>query len=62
MEWIQTVLRKHNLQLAHILITHGHFDHFLAAHELKEKEGGKALVHVHSDDKYVISNPKTTCG
>lgn len=50
---IQSILRKHNLTVATILVTHGHFDHFLSAKELQETEGGKAQIRLHAADKYI---------
>ena len=46
---IQSVLRKHGLTLESILVTHGHFDHFLGAQELKEKERCQARVRLNGE-------------
>ena len=39
-------IEKENLQIKYILLTHGHFDHILGVHDLKEKTGAKVLIHI----------------
>jgi glyoxylase-like metal-dependent hydrolase (beta-lactamase superfamily II) len=42
---IQAVLRRHNLTVDRIVVTHGHFDHLLAAHPLQEATGAPFFIH-----------------
>ncbi|MBQ8952950.1 MAG: MBL fold metallo-hydrolase [Clostridia bacterium] len=42
-------------RLTDILLTHGHFDHILAVHPLKEKHG--ARVHIHPLDTHMLLSP-----
>lgn len=42
-------------KLTHILITHGHFDHILAAPKLRELTGAKICIHPR--DAELLSNP-----
>jgi glyoxylase-like metal-dependent hydrolase (beta-lactamase superfamily II) len=49
---IQAALRKHDLTLAHILATHAHFDHVLAARSLQETTG--APFHLHPAEHSVL--------
>ncbi len=37
-------LEEQNLKLAHILLTHGHFDHIIGVAELKEKTGAQVFI------------------
>lgn len=39
-------IEKENLQIKYILLTHGHFDHILGVHDLKEKTGARVLIHI----------------
>lgn len=45
---ILAALQRHGLHLLHIVATHAHFDHLLAARELQEATG--AAFHLHPDD------------
>ncbi len=42
---ISDVLRKDNLKLKYIILTHAHFDHAGAAAELQEETGAQVLAH-----------------
>lgn len=44
-EAILEALREHGLTLSHILLTHGHFDHFLAAPALQRVTGAPLFMH-----------------
>ncbi len=48
---ILSAIEESNTKLLYILLTHRHFDHILAAKELKEKTGAKICIH-----------PKDACG
>lgn len=48
-------IKKHNLTIKYIILTHGHFDHIGALAEIKDKTG--ARVAVHKDDKDMLVNP-----
>ena len=39
------VLEQHHLRLTHILATHGHFDHVMAARALQDKTGAGFYIH-----------------
>lgn len=47
---IFAVLQKHNLTVVKIVATHAHFDHVLAAEELKALTGAQFVLH-HSDQQ-----------
>jgi hydroxyacylglutathione hydrolase len=47
-------LEHHQLELVTILNTHGHFDHVLDAWALKEKSGGKVVLH--ANDKAILQD------
>lgn len=53
-ETIIAELKKENLNLCAILLTHGHFDHTGALCELKEKTGAK--VYIHSLDEPMLGD------
>lgn len=40
-------------KITYILLTHAHFDHILAVHEIAEKTGAKLVVH--KDDEWLLS-------
>ena len=43
---LEAFLEKENVNsLEYILLTHGHFDHIMGVKELKEKYGGKIVIH-----------------
>ena len=45
-------VRKHNLDITYILITHSHYDHIDGVKEINEKTG--AIVYVHEEDSSAI--------
>jgi hydroxyacylglutathione hydrolase len=47
-------LKHHQLELVNILNTHGHFDHVLDAWALKERLGGKVVLH--ASDKAILQD------
>ena len=49
-----SVLKQKNLNLTHILLTHGHFDHIGAAAQIKEATG--APIAIHEKDKKCLSS------
>lgn len=54
-EAIARALRESGRKLTDILLTHGHFDHFLAAPRLAGETG--ARVHIHPLDAYMLGDP-----
>jgi len=53
---IENILNQHNLKPSAMLLTHGHFDHFLGCVYLKQRF--KIPIFAHEDEKEVLSNPK----
>lgn len=53
---IQSALRKSGRTLSAILLTHGHFDHILAAQPLAEQYG--ATVYIHPSDAEMLDDPE----
>ena len=53
---ILAALRERNLSLSHILLTHAHFDHMLAARAMQRETG--APVFVHSLDLESVRRPR----
>lgn len=51
-EEIIDIVKKENLNVKYILLTHGHFDHVLGINSMKEALGAKAYVH-HGDEEQV---------
>lgn len=58
-ERIQEVLRRHNLRVKHILITHAHPDHVGGAARLKEVTGAPVLMN--PDDRWLLENVSMQC-
>lgn len=52
---VQTLRKLDIARLDYILLTHGHYDHILGAHALREAFGGKLVIH--TDEKAFLSNP-----
>jgi glyoxylase-like metal-dependent hydrolase (beta-lactamase superfamily II) len=48
-------IENHKLEVTHILLTHGHFDHIGALRAIKDKTG--ALVCIHEADAAMLTNP-----
>ncbi len=48
------------LKLKYILLTHGHFDHILGVHGLKEASGAKIVIHK-SDAGHLLDPEKSLC-
>lgn len=59
-EVISQKLRAHNVTIKYILITHAHFDHFLAADIIKKQTG--APVVLHKDDMQLWQMKDLQCG
>lgn len=43
-------LKKRNLNLKYVLLTHGHIDHICSADEIRENTGAKVLIHEYDAD------------
>lgn len=39
------ILEEKSLELKYIVLTHGHFDHIMAAEELRDKTGAEIIIH-----------------
>ena len=50
---------KNQLQPIAVLLTHGHFDHCMAAQRMAEQYG--ISIYVHEDDKQTMENPAYNC-
>ena len=46
-------IERAGAKIKYILLTHAHFDHILAVHEISEKTGAKLVVH--KDDEWLLS-------
>jgi glyoxylase-like metal-dependent hydrolase (beta-lactamase superfamily II) len=55
-ERIEQLLKGNDLECKGILLTHGHFDHILAATELSQSTG--APVYAHENEITLLTNPK----
>jgi len=49
-EKIISALQKSSLEPEYILLTHGHFDHLCAAHQIMDAYSGKIKLAIHSQD------------
>lgn len=45
-------IERAGAKITYILLTHGHFDHILAVHEISEKTGAKLVIH--KDDEWLL--------
>ncbi len=52
-------LRKHNLEVVHILHTHAHLDHFMASGKMKEATG--ATLSLHPEDRMLWDHLEDQC-
>jgi glyoxylase-like metal-dependent hydrolase (beta-lactamase superfamily II) len=52
--------QEHKLKVKYLLHTHAHFDHILAAREMKEATG--AEICLHKDDTWLYDNLNMQCG
>jgi glyoxylase-like metal-dependent hydrolase (beta-lactamase superfamily II) len=53
---ILDILKEKDLNLTHILLTHGHFDHIGAVGEIKSRTG--AQICIHFDDSDMLVSPQ----
>lgn len=58
-ETIREHIRREGLNLTAILLTHGHFDHTLAAEELSEMTGAK--IYAAREEAEVLEDPRKNC-
>ena len=49
-------LERENAALKYILLTHGHFDHTIAADSIREATGARLIIH--KDDSEMLSDPE----
>lgn len=54
---IMELVNKLGYTVSHILLTHGHFDHVMAAPKLKEMTGAQLCIH-REDEKFLDANAK----
>lgn len=54
-EGVRQVVREHELHVAAVLITHGHFDHMWCAQDVASEFD--APVWIHPDDRHLLSDP-----
>lgn len=52
-------IEKNALHPVAVLLTHGHFDHCMAAEQLAKQYG--ISIYVHEDDKQTMENPAYNC-
>ena len=52
-EGIYRKIAERNLTLEYILLTHGHFDHIMAAKVIKEKTGAKIAIHAYDNEMLI---------
>lgn len=58
-DYIYETLKKNNLEVAGILLTHGHFDHIWGAQELRQLTGAK--IYALDTEQDVCENARTNC-
>lgn len=59
LEACRQALAESGRKLSAILLTHGHFDHILAAQPLSEETG--ATVYIHAEDAEMLDDPNKSC-
>ena len=52
-EGIYKKIADRKLQLEYVILTHGHFDHIMAAKVLKEKTGAKIAIHPNDNEMLI---------
>lgn len=57
---IENIIKKENINLKYILITHGHFDHVYCVSDVKEKFP-QAQILIHKEDMDLLENMPTQC-
>jgi len=50
-------IEQKNLKVKNIILTHGHFDHILAAGQVKEATGAKVVIHAYEANSLKESKP-----
>jgi len=58
-ELIQSVIAKHSLTITDIIHTHAHYDHIIAAGDIKKITG--ASIGLHKEDKFLWDMLETQC-
>ncbi|MDE7312337.1 MAG: MBL fold metallo-hydrolase [Eubacterium sp.] len=58
-QMLASYIDQNQLHPVAVLLTHGHFDHCMAAEELARRYG--ILVYVHEDEKQTMENPAYNC-
>ncbi|MBV9462663.1 MAG: MBL fold metallo-hydrolase [Verrucomicrobiae bacterium] len=56
-KWVDQMLGQGARKLAHVLLTHGHYDHTLDAAKLKRKHGCR--VWIHADSAPLLEHPES---
>lgn len=57
---LKQYIEQEQLHAAAVLLTHGHFDHCMAAQELADHYG--ISIYAHEDEKETMENPAYNCG
>ncbi|MEZ0536741.1 MBL fold metallo-hydrolase [Caldicellulosiruptoraceae bacterium PP1] len=53
---IENIINRFNLKVSAIVLTHGHFDHIMAAHFLKNRFKTKIIANI--NEKELLNNPR----
>lgn len=56
----EVLAENEGITLKYILLTHGHFDHILGVHGLREASGAKVVIHK-NDAEHLIDPEKSLC-